>query len=124
MKVHINSLNNILNRFITEEALPKYVSLWRNNGETELAINSKLFMYTAGVKLMLKGNLLTKLPLLGTLVDADGNLNIEDVKSVLLETINDFKNQGKKIVIPNIGWELDEEDIHKIYEISKNYVQG
>lgn len=121
MKIHINSLNNILFDFIKDEALPKYETIWRNQGLSEVMINSKVFMYMAGAKLGLKGDLLTKFPLLAMLTDDKNMLNLEEAKETLLDILEDFKNNNKDVIIPVMEWRLDSDDVNKLYEIAKKY---
>lgn len=53
--------------------------------------------------------------------DADGNIDLNVVKDTLLDTYNEFKSKDKKVVLPYIDWELDAEDITKLYELAKDY---
>ncbi|EAL0098174.1 hypothetical protein BHV17_08440 [Campylobacter jejuni] len=121
MKIHINSLSPILQRFLDQEVFPQHATLLRNNGESEISITAKSFMYTLSAKLFLKNNVIERMPQLKLITDKDGYIDLDEIKSVTLETIMDFKSKNKPIVIPQINWELDEEDINKIFEIAKDY---
>ena len=121
MKIHINSLNQILFEFISNEALPKYENVWRSRGESNILVDSKSFMVAASAKLMLRDDLTKKFPIVNAFTDSNGYIEIDNVKDSILETYNDFKSKGKSIIIPVIDWEIDEEDINKLYEISKKF---
>ena len=121
MKIHINSLNQILFEFISNEALPKYENVWRSRGESNILVDSKSFMVAASAKLMLRDDLTKKFPIVNAFTDSNDYIEIDNVKDSILETYNDFKSKGKSIIIPVIDWEIDEEDINKLYEISKKY---
>ncbi|EAI2216554.1 hypothetical protein E2J16_06890 [Campylobacter coli] len=121
MKIHINSLSPILQKFIEQEVLPKHSTMLRSNGESELSITAKNFMYILSAKLFLKNNIIEKMPQLKLITDKEGYVDLEEIKSITLETIRDFKSKNKPIVIPQINWELDDEDINKIFEIAREY---
>ena len=121
MKIHINSLNQILFEFISNEALPKYENVWRSRGESNILVDSKSFMVAASAKLMLRDDLTKKFPIVNAFTDSNDYIEIDNVKDSILETYNDFKSKGKSIIIPVIDWEIDEEDINKLYEISKKF---
>lgn len=121
MKIHINSLNPILLEFVIKEALPKYENIWRSQGNSDIELYTKVFLTTIGAKLGLRGDILSKYPLLSMYVDNNNMLDLEDIRAVALETLREFKDKGKKVVIPKIHWELDEDDINKIYDIAKKY---
>lgn len=121
MKIHVNSLNQILYEFVMNEALPKYESIWRSNGDNNAALYTKMFAVTIGVKLGLRGEVLQKFPILSMYLDNKNLLDLDELKEVALETLKEFQDKGKKVVIPKIDWELDEYDIEKIYEISQKF---
>lgn len=121
MKIHINSLNQILYEFVTNEALPKYESIWRSNGDNNAALYTKMFVATIGAKLGLRGEVLQKFPILSMYLDNQNFLNLDELKEVALETLKEFQDKGKKVVIPKIDWELDEHDIEKLYEIAQKF---
>lgn len=121
MKIHINSLNQILYEFVMNEALPKYESIWRSNGDNNAALYTKMFAVTIGAKLGLRGEVLQKFPILSMYLDNKNLLDLDELKEVALETLKEFQGKGKKVVIPKIDWELDEYDIEKIYEISQKF---
>lgn len=121
MKINVNSINNILYSFYETHMIPKYEEAWRNKGENTFNITTKVFGYTLIAKLSLQGDITQKLPILLTLIDKDNNIDLDNVKTIVNETIKEFKDKGKNIIIPNLEWELDEKDIDKIYELSKNY---
>lgn len=121
MKVNVGSINPIIYKFIQQEALPKYENIWRANGDNEMSVIAKSFIYTTGAKLMLKQDIVNTYPVIKGLLDSENNVNIDDLKEVILETIREFKNSGKNIVIPKVDWQLDEEDIHKLYNIAQEY---
>lgn len=54
-------------------------------------------------------------------LDNKNLLELDELKEVALETLKEFQDKGKKVVIPRIDWELDEYDIEKIYEISQKF---
>lgn len=121
MKIHINSLNQILYEFVMNEALPKYESIWRSNGDNNAALYTKMFVVTIGAKLGLRGEVLQKFPIFSMYLDNQNLLDLDELKEVALETLKEFKDKGKKVVIPKIDWELDEYDIEKLYEISQKF---
>ncbi|HEF3625099.1 TPA: hypothetical protein R8I08_001678 [Campylobacter jejuni] len=121
MKIHINSLSPILQKFLEQEVFPQHATLLRSNGESEISVTAKSFMYTLSAKLFLKNNVIERMPQLKLITDKDGYIDLDEIKSVTLETIMDFKSKNKPIVIPQINWELDEEDINKIFEIAREY---
>ena len=121
MKININSINNILYTFYEKEMLNKYASIWQSRGETEISITAKSFGITIAAKMILQGNIADKFPMLLAITDEQGNIDIDNVKNIILESIKEFKEKGKKIIIPTLQWELDEEDINKIYEIATQY---
>lgn len=121
MRIHINSLNQILYEFVMNEALPKYESIWRSNGDNNAALYTKMFVVTIGAKLGLRGEVLQKFPILSMYLDNQNLLDLDELKEVALETLKEFKDKGKKVVIPKIDWELDEYDIEKLYEISQKF---
>lgn len=121
MKIHVNSLNQILYEFVMNEALPKYENIWRSNGDNNAALYTKMFAVTIGAKLGLRGEVLQKFPLLSMYLDNQNLLDLDELKEVALETLKEFQDKGKKVVIPRIDWELDEYDIEKLYEISQKF---
>ncbi len=121
MKIHINSINQILQEFAINEALPKYENIWRSNGDTNTTLYTKIFAVTIGVKLGLKGDILQKFPILSMYLDNQNLLDLDELKEIALETLKEFQEKGKKVVIPKIDWELDSDDINKLYEISQKF---
>ena len=57
----------------------------------------------------------------GNIIHVDGNIDLDVVKDILIDTYNEFKSKDKKVVLPYIDWELDAEDITKLYELAKDY---
>lgn len=121
MKIRANSLNGVIYDFMTSVVLPKYADVWRKQGENNYIVDSKLFGLTAISKLVLKDDFSTKFPMIKVFCDADGNIDLDVVKDVLIDTYNEFKSKDKKVVLPYIDWELDAEDITKLYELAKDY---
>lgn len=121
MKININSINNILYSFYEKEMLNKYANIWKNRGETEINITAKSFGYTIIAKMILQGNILEKFPMLVSIIDNEQNIDIDNIKNIVLESVKEYKEKGKKVIIPTLQWELDEEDINKIYEIAQQY---
>lgn len=101
--------------------LPKYENIWRNNGESEASISFKIFGLLVSAKLILKGNLLEKFPFITTFIDSNGLIDIEVVKDLMIETYKDFEKQNKKLIIPQLDWTLDEEDINILFNYAKQY---
>ena len=91
MKIHINSLNQILFEFISNEALPKYENVWRSRGESNILVDSKSFMVAAFTKLMLRDDLTKKFPIVNAFTDSNGYIEIDNVKDSILETYNDLR---------------------------------
>ena len=121
MKIHINSLNNIFLKFFEENMLAPYEEMWRKNGDSEITINMKVFGYIIGAKLLLQGDIVSKFPFLKTLTDSDGYIELDNVKKVVIETFQDFKSKNKKLIIPKLDWNLDENDINTLFNYANAY---
>ena len=121
MKIHINSLNNIFLKFFEENMLVPYEEMWRKNGDSEITINMKVFGYIIGAKLLLQGDIVSKFPFLKTLTDSDGYIELDNVKKVVMETFQDFRSKNKKLVIPKLDWNLDENDINTLFNYANAY---
>ena len=121
MKIHINSLNNIFLKFFEENMLVPYEEMWRKNGDSEITINMKVFGYIIGAKLLLQGDIVSKFPFLKTLTDSDGYIELDNVKKVIMETFQDFRSKNKKLVIPKLDWNLDENDINTLFNYANAY---
>lgn len=121
MRIQVSNLNQVIYDFVSSAVLPKYAEIWRNQGENTYVVDGKLFALTTASKLLLKEDLTTRFPMLKAFCDSNNTIDVDNVKEVLLETYEEFKSKDRKIVIPYIDWELDSEDIIKLYDISKNY---
>ena len=121
MKIHINSLNNIFLKFFEENMLVPYEEMWRKNGDSEITINMKVFGYIIGAKLLLQGDIVSKFPFLKTLTDSDGYIELDNIKKVVMETFQDFRSKNKKLVIPKLDWNLDENDINTLFNYANAY---
>lgn len=121
MRIHISNLNQVIYDFVVSEVFTKYATIWRNNGESNLVIDGKLFSLSIGAKMILNNDLSTKFPLVSMLLDKEGYLDLDKFKQSALDIYNEYASKGKKVIIPYIDWDLDAEDITKIYEIAKQY---
>lgn len=121
MRIHISNLNQVIYDFVVNEVFTKYATIWRNNGESNLVVDGKLFSLSIGAKMILNNDLSTKFPLVSMLLDKEGYLDLDKFKQSALDIYNEYVSKGKKVIIPYIDWELDAEDITKIYEIAKQY---
>ena len=101
--------------------LAPYEEMWRKNGDSEITINMKVFGYIIGAKLLLQGDIVSKFPFLKTLTDSDGYIELENVKKVVIETFQDFKSKNKKLIIPKLDWNLDENDINTLFNYANAY---
>ena len=123
MKVHINSLNNILQQYISDTMIPKYVNSWKQEGLSLGKVGLRTFGIVAGSELFLKGQLNQFKAQLLMIADKDGYIDIDTIRNSLLKSIQYVKQLNMPITIPGIEWNVDEEDINGIYELSKSFAK-
>ena len=121
MRINVNAIPKILYTFYEKEMLSKYANTWQNQGETEISITAKSFGYSIIAKMVLQCNVLERFPMIKSITDSNNSIDLDNLKNIVLESIKEYKEKGKKIIIPTLQWELDEEDINKLYEIAKEY---
>ena len=121
MRINVNAIPKILYTFYEKEMLSKYANTWQNQGETEISITAKSFGYSIIAKMILQCNIIERFPMIKSITDSNNSIDLDNLKNIVLESIKEYKDKGKKIIIPTLQWELDEEDINKLYEIAKDY---